>query len=113
MNSKAFLSTIVGCLFCFNANSQSIDSIAYKKIEDTLKVIENFLGDVNSDPQLKRIAAVTFLLEISKIPYEGQVTFIGTEFPAKSFYTKCNDWFIANKRKLVWDVNQNKVVMKE
>jgi hypothetical protein len=113
MQRKTFSSIIIGSFFCLNLSSQGIDSIACKKVEDTLKVVEFFLDDINSDPQLKRITAIAFLLELSKIPYEGGVTFIGTEFPARSFYTKCKDWYIVNKRKLVWDVKENKVIVRD
>ena len=113
MMSSRFFLIVVSCFFFTRVNSQNIDSIAYKKVEDTLKVIEKFLDDANSDPQLKRVSAIAFLLKISKIPYEGKVTFIGTEFPSKGFYTKCKDWFVANKGKLMWDVKQNKIVMRE
>jgi hypothetical protein len=110
---KAFLLSILVCVLSLKVSSQSIDSIACSKVEDTLRLIENLLIDVNSDPHLKRIDAIAFLCSISKIPYEGCVTFIGTEFPAKSFFIKCKEWYFVNRKKLAWDETQNQVVIRE
>jgi hypothetical protein len=95
------------------AISQPIDSIACKKVEDTLRILEKLLDDVNSDSNYNRAHAVDFFLEISKLPYEGRVTFFGAEFPSKKFYLKCREWYLANKRKLIWDANKNKIFLKE
>ena len=95
-----------------DANSQSIDSIACKKVEDTLRIIEKYIIDPHSDPQLRRIAAANFLVEISDIPYEGGVSFLGAESPKKSFYLKCVEWFICNKSKVRWDENEKKIIFK-
>lgn len=113
MLHKILFSTILSCFIAKNSNCQSTDGVAQKKFEDTLKVIEEFLLGINPDPQLKRIAAADFLWTITKIPYEGRVSFLGKETPSARFYNKCKDWYIVNKLNLVWDERQNKIILKE
>lgn len=109
MRKKILIIIIVFAGFYGKSYSQSIDSIACKKVEDTLAIIKAFCEDINSDKQLRRINTVLFLQRLTKIKSKSDISFAGPEFPKKDDYDKWNSWYIKNRTRLRWD-NEEKII---
>ena len=92
--------------------AQCVDSIACKLYEKNLKIVKDVIDNINSDPHLERLEAISFLIELTSIPYDGKVTFIGREFPSKKFHQKCLEWYKINQKRIFFDANLKRVTLK-
>lgn len=96
------------------AMSQNLDSVACKKFNDTLEIVRKLVDDINSDPTLRRVSAISFLRELTRVPYQGtNISLIGPDRPSKNYYLSLMIWYEANKNRLAWDPNNEKIYLKE
>lgn len=101
---------LIACCFASSciAASQNLTK-AHFEIKSRLEIIENYLKDVNSDPALKRIEAINFLEDLTKIESESDGNDLGKLNPTKNDLQKWTNWYSINKSKIYWSVKDNKV----
>jgi hypothetical protein len=89
--------------------SQTSDTTACRKIEDSLRIVERFLNDHNSDSSMKRISAVIFLTSLTGIKSQSPIDYLGQHIPVKDDYKLWLAWYEANKLNVFWDPCEKKV----
>ena len=110
---KALLAIVFVLGLTCEALSQEVDSIACKKVEDTLHLLQAFLENPNSDTSLRRVGAVYFLQNLTRINSASRVTFVGPEFPTKEDYNKWMAWYKANRNELRYNKRNNQVFVSD
>ena len=97
-----------------SAYSQSVkNERAIDEVEKRLKIIKDFVTDVDSDSSLRRVEAVYFMEKLTKLYSESDANDVGKLNPTERDYKKWNEWYEQNKSKLQWNKRKKKVVVKD
>jgi len=95
------------------SQKQDNKAIAKSMVENQLKLIYNYVKEIDPDSTLKRVGAIDFLEQLTKIQSEsdtwGQ---IGKLDPTEKDYLRWKGWYDKNKEKLYWDSKKKKVICK-
>lgn len=82
-------------------------------VENQLKLIYTYIKGIDPDSTLKRVAAVRFIEELTKLESEsdtwGQ---IGKLDPTEKDYIIWKGWYDRNKMKIYWESKKQKVIYK-
>ena len=100
------------CLIVISCNSKksNTNSIACKKVEEQLAIIHDAaLMEIGDSIPKGTPDAVTFFWTLAGIASKSPCGDLGCLEPTAIDYIKWQDWYQANKAKLIWDEKKNDV----
>lgn len=112
------MNNLLRILFCYVLiscnNSTSTNSIACKKVEEQLSIINVFVsGKAEGRPIKEAVDAISFLEKLTGMMSQSDINDdIGKFNPTSLDHNKWQDWYKTYKDRLDWDAKKKEVIIK-
>jgi hypothetical protein len=106
------LSLVVSALLIFNiANSQSIDTAAYARVDNALKILKTKINSKSIDIKVNS-NLITFFSHLTGIPSDSDGNYMGQYHPSERDYILWKNWLVSNRYNIKYNKDSNMIYLK-